>query len=56
MLRFVLDHLKAKNLCKNAIQKLLLVIRHVPDWYKTQEMRDKVITENGRLLKYIPDC
>ena len=29
---------------------------YVPDWYKTQEMCDKVILENGRTLRLIPDC
>ena len=40
-------YLKTKNICENAVQKFLFVIRYVSDWYKTQEMRDKLILENG---------
>ena len=31
---------------KHAVTKLPLVIRYVPDQYKTQQMCDKVILEN----------
>ena len=49
MLRFVPDQLKNKKMCKNAVKKLLLVIRYISDWYKTQEMCE-VILENGTAL------
>ena len=41
---------------KNAIKKLPFVIMFVPDWYKTWEICDKVILENGGMLKCVPDC
>ena len=47
MLRFVLDHLKTKNMCRTAVKQLLLVIKYVPDRYMTKEMTDKVISQNG---------
>ena len=43
-------------MCKNAVKKLLFVMRYVPDQYKTQEMRDKVILKNGGILIFVPDC
>lgn len=30
-------------------------MRYVPDWYKTQGMYDKVVVENGRILKVVLD-
>ena len=38
MLKFVPDHLKTKEMCKHAVEKLPFVIRYVPDQYKTQQM------------------
>ena len=35
---------------------MLLVIRYVPDGYKTQEMYDKVILENGVALIFVSNC
>ena len=34
MLKFVLDNLKAKKMCKHTIKKLLYLIRYFPDQYK----------------------
>ena len=47
MLRFISDPLKTKNMCKDAIEKLPLVIKYVSYQYKTQESCDKAIIENG---------
>ena len=55
MLRFVPDQLKNKKMCKNAVKKLLLVTKYVPDWYKTQEMFE-VILENGIALIFVSNC
>ena len=33
MVRFVPDHLKNKKMCKNAVKKLLFLIRYVPGEY-----------------------
>ena len=41
---------------KNAVKNFPLVIMHVPDQYKTQEMCDNVILENGGMLRFIPEC
>ena len=43
-------------MCQSAVTKLSFVIRYVSDWYKTQDMCDKVILENGGTLKFVPDC
>ena len=31
-------------------------MRYVPDQYKTQQMWDKEILENGGTLKFVPRC
>ena len=56
MLRFIPDHLKTKKISKDDFKKLPLVVRYVPDRYKTQEMCDKVILENDETLILVPDC
>ena len=43
-------------MCKNAVKNLPYLIRYVPDQYKTQQMCDKAILENGAKLKSVPDC
>ena len=43
-------------MCKNAFKNLPYLIRYVPDQYKTQQMCDKAILENGGKLKSVPDC
>ena len=40
---------------KHAVKKLPLLIKYVPDRYKTQRMCDKVVLENGGRLMSIPD-
>ena len=49
-LKFVPDHRKTKNTCKHAVKRLPFVTRYVPKWYKTQQMCDKAILENGGTL------
>ena len=43
-------------MCKHAVKKLPYPLRYVTDQYKTQQMCDKAILENGGTLKSIPDC
>ena len=45
MLKFVADHFSTKT-GKNAVSKLLLVIKYVFNQFKTQEICDKVILES----------
>ena len=47
MLRFVSDHLKTKTMCIIMVKNLPFVVRCVCDWYKTQEMCNRVFLENG---------
>ena len=42
MLKFIPDHLKTKKMCKDTVKKLPLVIRFVPDRYKTQVCMTKL--------------
>ena len=56
MLKFVLDHVKTKKMCKNAIKKLPYLSRYVPNQYKTQQMCEKAILENDETLKSVTDC
>ena len=51
MLKFVLDHLRTKKMCKHAVKKLSFLLRYVPDQYKTQQMCDKAVLENGETLQ-----
>ena len=41
---------------KNAVTKLSLVRRYVPDPYKNWKMCNKVILKNGGTLKSVPHC
>ena len=45
-----MNYLKIKKMCKHAVKKLAFVIRYVPDCYKTQQMCNKAILENGGKL------
>ena len=56
MPKFVSDHLKTKKTRKNIVKKLSFVTIYVFDQYKTQEICNKVITENFGVLRFIPDC
>ena len=38
------------------LKNYLFVIRYIPDRYKTQQMCDKAILENGGMLKSVHDC
>ena len=42
MLKFIPDRLKTK--------------KNVPDRYKTEQVYNKTISENGETLKCVPDC
>ena len=56
MLKFVIpNHLKTKSMCKNAIKKLVFIMKYVPDWYNTKEICDKVFWNDG-ILGFISDC
>ena len=60
MLKFVFNHLKTKRcylkMRKHAVKKLPYLLRYVLDQYKTQQICDKAILENGGRLKSVPDC
>ena len=43
-------------MCKHADKKLLFLIQYFPDWYKIQQMCDKVAVENNRMLIFTADC
>ena len=43
-------------MCKHVVKKLPLVIRYLPDRYKTQQMLDKAILEKSGMLESAPDC
>ena len=56
LLKFVSDNLKNNKFVNIQLKNLSLVIRNVPDQYKTQQMCDKAILENGGTLESAPDC
>ena len=43
-------------MCKNTIKILSFTLKYVPDQYKTKEMCDKVIIDNGGMLGFTHDC
>ena len=47
MLKFILDHLKTKKMCKRAVKKLPYLLTYVLDQYKTQQLCDKATLDNG---------
>ena len=55
MLKFVPDHLQTK-MYKHVVKKLPYLLRYLLDRYKTHQMCDKAILENGGRLKSVPDC
>ena len=55
MLWFVPNHLKTEKMWKHVVKTCFLT-RYVTNWCKTQEMWDKVILQNGGMLKSVPDC
>ena len=42
-------------MCNKAVDAYPSVIKFVLDWYKTQEMRGKVVSKNPFILKYYLD-
>ena len=48
--------LKTKKMCKHVVQTLPGLLRYVPKRYKTVQMCEKSILENGGTLKSVPDC
>ena len=43
-------------MCKHTIQKLPYLLRYVPDRFRTQQVCNKAILENGGTLQSVPDC
>ena len=41
-------------MCKYTVKKLSFERTFIPDWFKTQQMRDKAAIENGGMLELIP--
>ena len=54
MLKYIPDHLKLKKCVNMQLKKLRFLIRYVPNQYKTQQMCDKAILENGGSLWSVP--
>ena len=42
-------------MCMYAVKKLPHLLRYIPDQYKTQQVCDKAILENGGTLESVPD-
>ena len=52
----ILIVIKLKKYVSMQLKNYHCTTRYVSDQYKTQQMCDKVILENGRALKSFPDC
>ena len=55
MLRLAPDHLKTIRMFKHAVENLPFLIKHVPDWYTTQRIYDKITQGNGGIIMFISD-
>ena len=55
-LEFLPDHLETKKMRKHAVNKLLFLIKDVPDQNKTQHICYKVVLKNAGKLVFISDC
>ena len=55
MLRFILDHINTKKICKRLVKILPSLITHVSDRYKTQEMCDKAVNTCFFVFNFVPD-
>ena len=42
-------------MCSHVVKKLQFLIRHFADWYKTQQICDKAVLENGVMLDSVPN-
>ena len=42
--------------CVRWVKHLPVILRYISDQYKSQEMCDKAILENGGTLTSVPDC
>ena len=42
-------------MCYKAVNRCFFVFYSIPDWYKVQEMCDKVVSEDPFSLRYVPD-
>ena len=40
-------------MCDKAVNKSFIVFYFIPDWYKTQEMCDRVVSEDPFLIVYL---
>ena len=43
-------------MCKLEVEKLPYLLINVPDQYRTQQMCDKAILENGGTLQSVSEC
>ena len=41
-------------MCEKAVEKNPLLLKYIPDWYKTKGMRDEVESKTSCLLEYVP--
>ena len=54
-IQFIPHRFKAQEMCDKAVDTCLFVFDSVPDWYITQELCNKVVSEDPCMLKYCHD-
>ena len=54
-MQFVPDRFKTQEMCDKAVDTCQFVSDSVLDWYITQLLSDKILSENPYLLRYCPD-
>ena len=55
MLEYVPDHSKTREMCNDVVMEHLLLLRHVPDWFATQQKLrqcDDCYDDNGYIKWY----
>ena len=54
-MQFVAEYYNTPELCDKPVNACFFVFISVPDWYKTQKMRDKAFFEDPFMLEYYLD-
>ena len=46
---------KTEGMCYMAFNECFLAFIYIPNWYKSQEMYDRVISKNPFSIRYVPN-
>ena len=55
LVQFVPEGCKTHKICNKDVNRCFFVSDSIPDWYKTQQMRDRVVSVDRFLIVYCPE-